>query len=112
MFYFLHRHVLLPAFESGLKRRNTFRYWRRLERSQWLTPAELEQSQFEALTRLIAHAFTNCPYYREAWMGQGLEPSKLQAPRDFRRWPVIDRHTIGEHRLRMRAAAAGLRLIH
>src|SRR5204863_4144158 len=42
----LHRHFLLPAYEGGIKRRKTFRYWADLERSQWLSRAVLEQIQF------------------------------------------------------------------
>jgi phenylacetate-coenzyme A ligase PaaK-like adenylate-forming protein len=112
MLDFLHRHVLLPAYEGGLKRRNTFRYWRQLEGSQWLAPVELEQRQLQALKRLIEHAYTNCPYYTEAWLNQGLEPRKLQKRRDFEQWPVIDRSVISAHRFQMRARTSALRLIH
>jgi len=51
MLAFLHGRVLIPAFESGLKRRKTFNYWRRLEASQWLPVAELQVRQAEALGR-------------------------------------------------------------
>jgi phenylacetate-CoA ligase len=107
---FLFRNVLLPAFETGLKRRKTFHYLRDLERSQWLSRRELERLQFTALQKLVAHAFRHCPYYREVWHRLGVEPGKLQTPGDFQRWPVIDRDTIREHRLRMRAQVAGMRL--
>src|SRR5690242_2604257 len=61
MMKFVHRHLLLPAFETGVKRRKSLRYWRELERTQWLSRAEVERLQFEALSRLIQHAFENCP---------------------------------------------------
>ena len=107
--HFLHRHVLLPAFESGLKRRKTLRYWAELERSQWLRADELAGIQLKALKALLAHAFDNCPYYRDAWARQGLKPANLNSPEDFRRWPVIDRETVAAHRAEMRAP--GLKLI-
>src|SRR5215471_8973595 len=106
---FLLRNLLLPAFETGFKRRKTFRYLRELERTQWLPQKELERLQFTALQKLVAHAYRHCPYYREEWRRLGLGPGKLQAPEDFLCWPVVDRDVIRDHRLRMRAQVPGMR---
>lgn len=100
---FIHRRVLLPAFESGLKRRKVMRYWNQLERSQWLGRAALEEQQFRALQRLVAHAHETCPYYARAWARLGLHPGRLSAPDEFALWPIIDRSTIREHRMDMRS---------
>jgi phenylacetate-CoA ligase len=108
---FIHRHLLLPAFETGLKRRNTLRYWAELEQTQWLDPATLAQLQLNSLRDLLAHAARNCPYYRNEWRERGLDASKLGSLREFRQWPVIDRDIIRAHRLEMRAESPGLRLI-
>jgi phenylacetate-CoA ligase len=106
---FVHRHLLLPAFESGLKRRKTLRYWAELERSQWLNPSELGDIQLRALKALLAHAFKNCPHYRDAWTRQGLNPANLDSLDEFHRWPVTDRETVAAHRADMRAP--GMKLI-
>jgi phenylacetate-CoA ligase len=108
---FLYRHVLLPAFETGLKRRKIFRYLRELEGSQWLARGDLEKIQLATLKKLVAHAYQNCPYYRETWQRQNLAPHQLQTLADWQRWPVIDRDTIRENRLRMRAQVAGMQLL-
>ncbi len=108
----LYRHVVLPAYEVGLKRRKAFRYWRDLERTQWLPRRELERLQFEALRRLLRHAYENCPYYRQAWLERGLNPEGLTDPAGFAEWPVITRETICQDRLRMRATVPRLRLMH
>jgi phenylacetate-CoA ligase len=107
---FLYRSILLPAFEGGIKRRNTFRYWKELERTQWLSREELEQLQFSALHRLVQRAFQNCPYYRDSWTQLGLDAQHLQAPEDFQSWPIIDRHTILANRPAMRAQIPGMHL--
>jgi phenylacetate-CoA ligase len=107
----IYRHLLIPAFESLVKRRKTFRYWRKLERTQWLSSAELKRIQFDALRRLVSHAFVNSPYYRDSWSQRGLHPQDLIAPEDFHGWPVIDRQTIIHNRLRMRSQAANGRLL-
>jgi phenylacetate-CoA ligase len=111
IFKFVHRHVLIPAFETGVKRRKTFAYWRELERTQWLSRAELEQIQFESLRRLLRHAFEHCPYYRGAWRMLGLNPENLNEPAGFSHWPVITRRTVRENSAALRAEVPGLRLI-
>ena len=107
----LFRHLLLPAYEGGLKRRKAFAYWGELERSQWLPTAGVDELQLRALCRLVSHALRHCPYYRESWTAQGLDPDQIQRTSDFQTWPVISRATIQENRLGMRADNAG-RLIH
>jgi phenylacetate-CoA ligase len=109
--HFLFRNIVLPAYETWLKRRKTFRYLRDLERSQWQSRRELEDLQLAGLQGLLTHAFQNCPYYRETWSRQGLNPRRLEILADLQRWPVIGRDTIRENRGRMRAQVAGLRLL-
>lgn len=111
MLHFLHRHILLPAFETGFKRRKVFRYWKELERSQWLPRAELEQLQWERLRRLLAHAVRTCPFYQQELQRRGLDPTRIRRLEDFRQWPVIDRATVRAHRLAMRSTQPGSRLI-
>lgn len=99
------------AFEGRFKGRKTFRYLEELERTQWLGHQELEAIQFEALKRLISHAYEHCPYYRENWSRMGLDPSVLKTPADFRLWPIIDRTHVAEHRLNLRTRQPGAQLI-
>src|SRR6184192_89773 len=99
------------GYERVVKRRSTYQYWDELEKTQWLPRAELERIQFRALQRLIAHAYANCPYYRESWQALGLSPERLRTPADFLRWPTIDRDTIRTHRARMRAESPRMRVI-
>ena len=108
---FLHQHLLLPAFETGFKRRATLRYWRDLERTQWLTRDAVEDLQFQALRRLIAHAYQRCPYYRTSWDAIGLHPRRLGTPSDLTRWPIIERETVRTSRVAMRADNPPLKLI-
>jgi phenylacetate-CoA ligase len=111
MLRFLHRQLLLPAFETGIKGRRTFAYWRELERTQWLSRTELESIQFQSLRRLVQHAQDHCPYYRSAWQPLGLNRQLLKDPGDFRAWPIITRDTVRENRAAMRAAMPGMKLI-
>lgn len=104
----IHRHLLLPAFESGLKRRNTFRYWRSLESSQWLPRSAIGAIQLQALQRLLVHAQANSPYYAQRWAEAGLDPARVESLEDFATWPTIDRATIAANRTAMRARGSRL----
>ncbi len=98
-----YRYVVFPAYESVYQRRKTLRYWRELERSQWLQPEQLATQQFATLQQLLQHAAQHCPYYRQRWQEAGLRVSDLQCPTDFCRWPVLDKTQVREHRLAMRS---------
>lgn len=111
MIELLYRHVLIPAFETGLKRRRAFAYWRQLEESQWLPAEEMYARQLAALQKLLAHAAAHCPYYRHAWQSRELKPQDVQSLADFQNWPLIDRETVSTRRMEMRAAVSGMRLI-
>lgn len=104
----IHRHLLLPAYESGFKRRNTLRYWRSLESSQWLPTAAIAAIQLQSLKRLLMHAQENSPYYAERWAEAGLDAASVRSLDDFVRWPTIDRETITANRAAMRARGARL----
>ena len=106
-----YRHLLIRAFESGIKRRKTFAYWRQLERSQWLCFDDLRALQLAALNKLLVHAENSCPYYRDAWESLGLDPRAVRSIADFQQWPLIDRDTIRNNRSDMRAASTTMRLM-
>lgn len=108
---FIHRSILLPAFESGLKRRKTMRYWAQLEESQWMDRASIDALQLAALRRLIAHAYEHCPHYRQSWDHLGLRPRGLEHAGDLARWPILDRECVRTHRAALRASRPGLKLI-
>ncbi|HEY3969291.1 MAG TPA: phenylacetate--CoA ligase family protein [Planctomycetaceae bacterium] len=111
MLDFIYQHVLIRGFESGIKRRKTYAYWRELENSQWLPHDEIVSLQFDSLKRLLAHAAENCPYYRDAWRSLGLDPSALSSQAGFAHWPMIDRDVIRENRRQIRAMVTGMRLM-
>lgn len=98
-----YRRVLLPAFETGYKRRKTLGYLGQLEQSQWWEPGRLARAQAAALQRLLQHAARHCPYYREQWQRLDLRPEEFRERADFHRWPIVDKAVIRENRPAMRA---------
>ena len=107
----LHGHVLIPAFETFVKRRRTFAHWRALQESQWLQPDEILALQADGLRRLLTHAAATCPYYRDLWPSLGLDPASVTNLEAFARWPITDKSTRRIHRTAIRSEAAGLRML-
>ena len=67
------------------------------ERSQYLSPDELKAIQWSRLTRLVAHAYEHCYFYRRRFDGIGMHPADLKTPEDFRSVPPLTKTEIQEH---------------
>lgn len=107
----LHGHVLIPAFETLVKGRRTFAYRKDLERSQWLSRDQVFDLQMTRLRRILDHAATTCPYYRDTWRTLGLDPASVTDLAAFQRWPITDKTTRRVHREGIRSQAPGLRML-
>jgi phenylacetate-CoA ligase len=67
-----------------------------LDRTQWLSPAEIEQGQLEQVRSLLAHCITDVPYYRGVLPLAGIVPGAIRTMADFRRIPRLPRRTYQE----------------
>ena len=71
--------------------RNIFRLKKELEHNQRLTPQELSRMQEHKLRRILAHAVTHAPFYRELYRGIDITSCRLQ---DL---PVIQKRDMMSH---------------
>jgi len=95
--------VLFPLHEL-LKRHTTVGVRRRLERTQWHAPAELESLQLQRLRRLLERAGRSVPYYRDLFRELGFDPARdLHSLADLSRLPRLDKPTIRAAGDRMKA---------
>ena len=91
----LFRRVLLPAYETVLRRRKTLHYLREYEQSQWLPPEQVEALQWQKLQRLVRHCWEQVPYYRERWQPLGISaPDDIASPADYARLPALQKPEI------------------
>ncbi|HTM44143.1 MAG TPA: hypothetical protein VL137_04265, partial [Polyangiaceae bacterium] len=88
--------VLLPAWESAIRRRDTLKHLSYLQRSQWLPAAERERLEASALTRLLCHAATNVPYYRELFRTHHIDPRVITSRAALAQVPVLTRDIVRE----------------
>ena len=72
-------------------------YYEELNRSQWLSPAQIKELQEIKLHRLINQAYHHVAFYREVFDSLGLKPDDIRTIEDLRKLPLLDKKTIREH---------------
>jgi phenylacetate-CoA ligase len=87
---FLAGHVIYPLQEKAFHR-PTFSYLAQLDKSQWLSRAELEQLQVEKLRALLTVAHAHCPWHRQRMQAAGLHADDVNDLTALRRLPTMDK---------------------
>jgi len=67
-----------------------------LDRTQWLSPEEIQRKQLDQVRLLLTHCVAHVPYYRQVLSGAGIDPGAIQSLDDFRRIPLLSRRTYQE----------------
>lgn len=87
----LFQELLLPAWESGVRRRPTLAHRRWLERTQWRSADELMALQSSALGDLLRHAAQHVPYYGDRFREAGVAPDDIGSVEDIGKLPHLTR---------------------
>lgn len=87
-------HGIIPVFETIVKRRKTFQYWRELERSQWWSEERLRELQCNRLRDMLAYCQEHSPYYKSLWERGGFHSSQVRDLSDFQDWPITSRESM------------------
>lgn len=95
MFPALARNLVYPLHER-LMQRPTFAYLSSLERSQWLSPAEMAELQTEKLRALLMLAAAHSPWHARRLREAGVDPAAVDLT-DLRRLPPMSKQDITEH---------------
>ncbi|MGK5023179.1 glycosyltransferase [Janthinobacterium sp. RB2R34] len=90
-------HWLFPLHEK-LKRHDSVRLLRRMERSQWWTPLQLERWRLARLRRLLRHAGAHVPYYGALFQRIGFDPRQVHSLSDLARLPLLRKNDISAAR--------------
>jgi phenylacetate-CoA ligase len=70
---------------------------RRLQRAQFDSPETIRARQWNALQRIVAHAYETVPYYRDRWQQAGICPTDLQCFDDVQQIPILTKSDIRNH---------------
>jgi phenylacetate-CoA ligase len=88
------RTVLLPMWETQVRRRPVIERWKQLERTQTQSLDELHAMQSTALARLAQHAWRHVPFYRQRFAEAGISGDDLKRPEDLARLPILRREEV------------------
>ncbi len=95
--FHLSRYLVYPLQEKAFHR-PTFSYLAQLDKSQWLSRADLEQLQAEKLRALLNVAHAHCPWHRQRMRAAGLHPDDVNDLSALRRLPTMDKAQAAAHR--------------
>lgn len=87
---------VLPFWEGVVRRRATLQHLDYLERSQWLSADERRVHCDRAVERLVLHAATHVPYYRELFRAHRLDPRSIRTREDLAIVPLLTREIVRE----------------
>jgi len=82
---------------SLLVKRYAGPFWLRrrwLNKTQWLSTAELEALQLALLQKLVRHCHISVPYYRAVMDGHGINPKDIRCFEDFKRFPILTKQQV------------------
>ena len=91
------KHIILPVYKY-FQGQSIFPTLKELEKTQWLTPDELQSRQWQKLQALLEYASENVPYYQQMFQEMGLKPQDINTPEDFRKLPYLTKDIIRKHK--------------
>ena len=99
--------VLFP-FHEWLKKHDTVKIKRHLEKSQWLSTKEIYQLQQQRLHQFIAKTVIDVPYYKQLFTQLKLTPDDIRSVEDLQKLPLLDKTTIRENFADFKSNQAGV----
>jgi phenylacetate-CoA ligase len=88
--------ILMPSWEGVVRGRDTLKYLKYLEASQWLPREERVQRELTELRHLLAYAGANVPYYRELFRKERFDPRAVSSIGDLEALPLLTRAIVRE----------------
>lgn len=82
---------------SLLRGGEVFRHLRQLEKTQWLSPKEIQRLQLRKLRALVKHAYENVPFYRGNFKQAGIKPEDIRTLTDIHKVPITTKDEMKTH---------------
>ena len=98
---------LLFPFHERLKKHDTVKIRNSLDKSQWLSTAEILKQQDERLALFIKRAVKHVPYYQQLFKKLKLTPNDVNNRLALQKLPFLDKNTIRENFAHFKADNAG-----
>ena len=65
-----------------------------LQKTQWFSPDQIYQYQFERLKAVVKHAYETVPFYRKRYDEYGVRPEDIKELSDISRLPILTREDV------------------
>ncbi len=98
--------LLFPLHER-LKGHSTVAALKAMDRSQWLSPADIRQLQLQRLRDFLARIGRDVPHYREMFASRGFNPQAITSVQDLQELPLSGKPEIRANMERLKADNAG-----
>ena len=97
------KHISYPLVMKKNGNSSLQRHLKRLEESQYWSPARIEELQFFRLKELLRHAYRNTAFYKKRFDGYGFDPDRVQSLDDLRQLPILTKQDILDNEAGLRA---------
>lgn len=89
----IRRNIIEPV--HSIKNHNTkLRYWRELEKTQYLPENTLRDLQWQRFEAILRYAYENNDFYRRRFDAAGILPNDIRTPDDVKHIPVLTKKEI------------------
>ena len=88
------RRNLFEPFHAWVSRSPKLRYWKELEKTQFISEEQLREIQWRRLEEMLRFAWENNDFYRQRFKDVGLTPDDIRSPEYLRRLPVLTKGEI------------------
>jgi phenylacetate-CoA ligase len=82
------RHLIAPAW-AAWEGSEYLRHYRQLKKTEFDPQEVVRARQWQAIKRMLQHAYERSPFWRDRLDGTGLKPADIQSLDDYRRVPVL-----------------------
>ncbi|RAS90261.1 hypothetical protein A6E21_26140 [Bacillus cereus] len=65
-----------------------------LNETQWWTPKQLQELQFEKFKQTIEHAYNTVPYYKRLFEERDITPNDISSFKDIKKLPLLTREKL------------------
>ena len=104
MYTWIYSRFVYPFYEGIIRGRKTFQRLHEYEANQWKSVDALREMQWVKLQKIMAHAYSNVPFYRSQFDRVGVTPSDLKNASDLLRFPFLTKKDIQENQETLLAA--------
>jgi len=89
--------ILAKGAANLFVKRFTGSFWIRrrwLNRTQWLSTADLQTLQLMLLQKLVRHCYNSVPYYRKIMDERGISPEGIKTLEDIKQFPILTKNDV------------------